>query len=175
MNNQEIISLIYKSLCSRNPNYLNSFKLCLTENKSQYDSITVIPSYSPYRGNVKNALFCRIKNTGKSHYIAFNNQYSALFDKFGVCYSGAKTETIYVRIDLDDFKNYINDENFVDILNRILLDSFCLKKFDCCSKYSECSDARRCVHEDAIYSTACTYRRHLENGKIFYGRNRNID
>ena len=175
MNNQEIANLIYESLCDLNPNYLNSFKLCLTENKGQYDSITIIPSYSPYRENTKSTLFCRVKNTGKSHYIAFNSQYSALFDKFGVRYSSAKSEVSYIRIDLDDFKKYINNADFADILNRIFLDSFCLKKFDCCSKYNECSDARHCVHEDAIYSTACTYRKHSENGKIFYGENRNMD
>lgn len=47
--------------------------------------------------------------------------------------------------------------------------------FSCCSKFNQCSDAKKCVHENKLYSTACTYRKNLENGRIFYGENRNID
>ena len=49
------------------------------------------------------------------------------------------------------------------------------KSFGCCSKFNQCSDAKECVHENKLYSTACAYRRNLENGRIFYGKNRNID
>lgn len=47
--------------------------------------------------------------------------------------------------------------------------------FGCCNKFIECSDAKKCVHENKLYSTACMYRMNLDNGKIFYGKNRNID
>lgn len=47
--------------------------------------------------------------------------------------------------------------------------------FGCCSKFEECSDAKKCVHENKLYSTACTYRTSLEANRIFYGKNRNID
>ncbi len=47
--------------------------------------------------------------------------------------------------------------------------------FSCCSEFIQCSDAKKCVHENKLYSTACTYRHNLENGRIFYGKNRNID
>ncbi len=40
--------------------------------------------------------------------------------------------------------------------------------FGCCSKYKECSDAARCLHENLLYSKACSYRKNLENGNIFY-------
>ncbi len=46
--------------------------------------------------------------------------------------------------------------------------------FGCCSKFVECSDARKCVHENRIYSMGCKYRMNLEAGKIFYGKNKNI-
>jgi len=41
-------------------------------------------------------------------------------------------------------------------------------QFSCCSKYRECSDARRCLRGD---SPSCEYRARLERGRIFYGRN----
>lgn len=47
--------------------------------------------------------------------------------------------------------------------------------FGCCSQYIACSDAKKCLHENKLYSTACQYRRNLENNKIFYGKNRNVD
>ena len=46
--------------------------------------------------------------------------------------------------------------------------------FGCCSQFQECSDAKKCIHPNRMYSTACSYRCNLEAGRIFYGRNRNV-
>lgn len=48
-------------------------------------------------------------------------------------------------------------------------------RFGCCSQFIKCSDAKKCVHANKLYSKACIYRGNLEQGKIFYGKNRNID
>ncbi|MBQ6528710.1 MAG: hypothetical protein IJI38_09305 [Clostridia bacterium] len=48
-------------------------------------------------------------------------------------------------------------------------------KFGCCGFFEKCSDAGRCIHENRLYATACLYRGNLEKGRIFYGKNRNID
>lgn len=48
-------------------------------------------------------------------------------------------------------------------------------RFGCCSRFIECSDRKKCVHENRLYSKACSYRENLEKGQIFYGKNRNID
>lgn len=42
--------------------------------------------------------------------------------------------------------------------------------FGCCSKFNACSDAKKCIHENRLYSMACSYRANLEAGKIYYGR-----
>jgi len=65
--------------------------------------------------------------------------------------------------------------------NQLLLDSFRQapptpapsnsNTFDCCSNYRACSDAKRCVISDRDYSSQCTYRKNLEAGRIFYGKN----
>lgn len=39
--------------------------------------------------------------------------------------------------------------------------------FGCCSKYKECSDAKKCLRKDDR-AEACLYRRNLEAGKVFY-------
>ncbi len=46
--------------------------------------------------------------------------------------------------------------------------------FGCCSEYMACSDAKKCVRKDAMFFGRCQYRQHLRNGRIFYGKNRNI-
>ena len=43
--------------------------------------------------------------------------------------------------------------------------------FGCCSRYSACSDARACLIPHLDYSRNCIYRRSLEQGHIFYGKN----
>ena len=49
------------------------------------------------------------------------------------------------------------------------------KSWDCCSKYMECSNAKRCVHPDPSLALECGYRKILASGKIYYGENRNVD
>lgn len=80
-----------------------------------------------------------------------------------------------------DFQRLIfktNDENIYGFIRQNIL--YCLanyessSSFGCCSKFIECSDAKRCVHENKIYSMGCKYRANLESGKIFYGKNKNI-
>lgn len=49
------------------------------------------------------------------------------------------------------------------------------KEFDCCSRFEQCSDAKRCIHPNSSLATSCGYRKILRTGKIFYGKNRNVD
>ncbi len=47
--------------------------------------------------------------------------------------------------------------------------------FGCCDKYEKCSDALKCIHVNRLYAKGCTYRKNLEQGRIFYGKNRNTE
>lgn len=62
-----------------------------------------------------------------------------------------------------------------ETLDRYILTNYNSHVFGCCSKYLECSDAKRCLHADELRYASCTYRKNLESGKIFYGKNRNVD
>ena len=66
---------------------------------------------------------------------------------------------------------------YADILAAVLQDAIdrLPKEWDCCSRYMECSDAKRCVHPDPAQALKCGYRKILASGKIYYGENRNID
>lgn len=43
--------------------------------------------------------------------------------------------------------------------------------FGCCSRYRECSDSGQCLIVDREYSAYCSYRKQLEGGRVFYGKN----
>lgn len=47
-------------------------------------------------------------------------------------------------------------------------------QFGCCHRYDECSNVRKCIHPNMLYSTACSYRANLESGRVFYGSNKNV-
>lgn len=49
------------------------------------------------------------------------------------------------------------------------------KEWDCCSRYMDCSDAKHCIHPDKSFALGCGYRKILNSGTIYYGKNRNID
>ena len=65
-----------------------------------------------------------------------------------------------------------NRENMVYCINNYVSKE---NKFACCSRYEACSDAKKCLLDNKLFSTACSYRENLEQGKILYGKNRNID
>ncbi|MBO4847482.1 MAG: 3'-5' exonuclease [Lachnospiraceae bacterium] len=40
--------------------------------------------------------------------------------------------------------------------------------FACCSRYQECSKAKKCIHPNLLYAKACQYLKNLEDGNVFY-------
>ena len=57
---------------------------------------------------------------------------------------------------------------------RAILDS-APKEISCCSRYEQCSDNKKCIHPDKNIALGCNYRKILHSGRIFYGKNRNVD
>jgi len=47
--------------------------------------------------------------------------------------------------------------------------------FGCCSRYNACSDEKKCIHPDIIFAKGCMYKKNLDAGRIFYGKNCNIE
>jgi hypothetical protein len=64
--------------------------------------------------------------------------------------------------------------NISKIFNKCYTDS-AVDIFGCCSRYLECSNKKLCVHPDKINARGCMYKANLDRGRIFYGKNRNID
>ena len=66
------------------------------------------------------------------------------------------------------FKNMVNDvydSNLRDVDAEMI---------GCCDMFIMCSDAMRCLKSDDPHYNGCLYRKNLEAGRIFYGKNKNI-
>lgn len=49
-----------------------------------------------------------------------------------------------------------------------------LETFGCCNSFVACSDALRCLYDNDPYYRGCMYRKNLEAGRVFYGKNKNV-
>lgn len=47
-------------------------------------------------------------------------------------------------------------------------------EFDCCSRFEECSNEKRCINPNTARAITCGYRKIMKRGRIYYGKNRNI-
>ena len=63
-------------------------------------------------------------------------------------------------------------ESLVKLYMNILM-SIEKKAFGCCHRYIKCSDAMQCLHPNKIEAEACQYKKNLDKGNVFYGKNKN--
>lgn len=84
-----------------------------------------------------------------------------------------KSDPKYIRLLIDEDHPVESYAELFTQLTRETIDRY-PKEWDCCSRFKECSDAKRCVHPDKAFSLGCGYRKILNSGKVFYGQNRNI-
>ena len=138
----KITEFLNALLCEEYGDRVISF-ISVNSEKSTYDSLYLKIKPTVYMTE-KNILLGRIDK--KSHFLLLKNR-----DK-------------RMEIDFLDKAAFIAAVD-VTIAND-LKDS--AASFGCCSKYKECSSAKKCLHTDFIYSKACQYRKNLENGNIFY-------
>ena len=59
-------------------------------------------------------------------------------------------------------------------VNKYVYDNYVAESFGCCSRFVECSDAMTCTHPDELHAKGCMYKTNLDNGRIFYGKNKNV-
>lgn len=109
----------------------------------------------------------------KKHYLRFRP-----YSKEGISEVGVTILDFSENMVKLDFSNVEESTSSFERLLVALLASYKAAhpkdQFGCCHQYVECSDAGKCLHPDQIYSLSCQYRKNLENGKIFYGKNRNV-
>lgn len=119
----------------------------------------------------QSSLIARLCFRGANSYISF----SSLYEQFLSQSRPHRDKQGFIRVYVESPSSRLSEYTslFSDILTAIL--EHIQKEFDCCSRYMECSDAKKCIHPDRDFSLTCGYKKIMRSGKIFYGKNRNID
>lgn len=114
----------------------------------------------------------RLKIRGKQHYISIPLALEDLVPD-GVPVRNNLADGKYRRILITDSHPLSSYKDFLVCVVSETVNRY-PKEWDCCSRYLECSDAKVCIHPDKAFALGCGYRRILNSGRIFYGKNRNI-
>lgn len=119
---------------------------------------------------VAGGILCYVVSTRQCSYIRIEKTH-ALEKAFPAAVQLAND---FIRLDIDlsfDLDAFVRT---VGPLCEDLFDASATTRFGCCHDFNQCSDARKCFKlEDPDYR-GCSYRKNLEAGRIFYGKNKTI-
>lgn len=121
---------------------------------------------------LKNFTVFRIHLRGKKHYFSIPSLLKDLVPESFPTEKGS--ESNYFRLLVNELHPF---EQYSDLFAKLTVETLNRypKDWDCCSRYVQCSDAKKCIHPDKEFALSCGYRKILNSGRIFYGENRNID
>ena len=118
-----------------------------------------------------NELFFKIRIRKKSRYFTIAEEFANILPE-GTAISRTKSDEGKIRIIIQSYEDVLM---YVETF-RTILSLLCRRHRDvgCCSRYELCSDAKKCIHPDPKFALTCWYQQNLRDGKIFYGKNKNI-
>ena len=93
-------------------------------------------------------------------------------DEVGLPYKKLQS-TQTVRFELSSVADIHKLESFIFTAFLRCEETANLTPFGCCDLFLSCSDAGQCLRMDDPVFWGCLYRRNLEKGRIFYGKNKN--
>ena len=94
-----------------------------------------------------------------------------------------KSGQVKLRIQQNDEKAITLTPSSPDLLEKIkglketkreIFRNLTVEEFGCCNDFERCSDALKCLHPENRFYNGCLYRKNLEAGKVFYGKNKNV-
>ena len=132
------------------------------EEQSNYSSVYFLDS---------NELFFKIRLRKKSRYFVISEEFEDTLPA-DAAVSRSKSDEGRIRVALQDYVDVLKYvDTFRTVLNRLCRRN---REIGCCGRYLECSDAKRCIHPNPKIALSCWYQQNLRDGKIFYGKNKNI-
>lgn len=78
----------------------------------------------------------------------------------------------FIRIEINKTDSLLGLSSIISCIYDELIPTSAFT-FGCCNYFNDCSDALECILEDKTFASGCMYKENLENGRIFYGKNRN--
>lgn len=139
--------------------------------KKEYSSCVYKASKANADDDIRGGIIYRVRMRGENCYLAVKRRYSPWIPSQ---VSTKETPDGYVKIFI---RSAEEAKVLSPLLAKILSETIeCTpKEFDCCSRFEECSSAKKCIHPDPEFSLNCSYKFKLKQGKIFFGANRNAD
>lgn len=86
-----------------------------------------------------------------------------------------KENELYIKIYIKDIEDINKIDYELKEIYKYLYSNEPVDTYGCCSRYIECSNALKCTNPDKKLARGCQYKSNLEAGKIFYGKNKNIN
>lgn len=142
-------------------------EICDKEQHSQF--IEVIQNKNYIAVKAKNLLAVKVDSKKSGIRIEYKSIYDEKFPDYKIEHINNGLSRIIVK----DFNDVLGLASIISVIAEaeIVIAS---ESFGCCGRYEACSDAKKCIHPDPIMAAACAYKKNLEQGRIFYGKNRNI-
>ncbi len=144
---------------------------------SSYDDIEKIYQQYIYEGETDDDAFTSGElKQGRSYFFygkkAFEfNPESAGKSKLTIIYSEKKKKTLTSASTTEELLSAYNE---LRDMKRQIFRNLPSEPFGCCNDFLQCSDAMKCLHTEDRFYNNCMYRKNLEAGRIFYGKNKNI-
>ena len=118
----------------------------------------------------KKTVVARIRFSDKESNIEIRSKYSAVLLNDQAKSTEGEDEWTKIPItSMDDI--LARKKELAEIFMMVLADMGG-ERYGCCSRYLQCSDEKKCVNPDQIMALACAYKKNLEAGVIFYGKNK---
>lgn len=152
-------------------------KKVMRKTENNLYNIVLSLSLNSYRNKLKvtEFLVMHIKSTKDLTTISFAAKFKPLLENFEIPFRELTDNSLEIL--WYHFWDLLidNTDHLGNFFNELLSGSTEYSPFDCCSRYMECSNKKSCIHPDYLYASgACNYKKQLENGRIFYGKNRNV-
>jgi hypothetical protein len=118
----------------------------------------------------KSILFAKIKVAKNSSYVEVKPEYEKSFPN----HKAERASDHWCRIPINGIDEALSLSEPLSVVYMKVLSGLGGETFGCCHRYVECSDALRCTNPDFMASLACMYKKNLDAGRVFYGKNKNI-
>jgi len=149
----------------------NTISSIYEENDKILDSINLQTNKTYETIKIENTASIRIFVNSKSKYISIKSRYADFMDE--TRYKAIKSDKHWIRYDIETESDL---EEISEILLKIYEDIRPSgRMFGCCSRFIECSDALQCTNPNRKHAKNCWYKIHLDTGRIFYGKNENVE
>lgn len=148
---------------------MDAVQKCISDIKQYGRFIEVVQNKTYIAVKAKNLLAVKIDPKKSGIRIEYRNIYNDKFPGYEI----TMLDNDYSRIVVSSFIDVLS---LAPVLAAIAEAEVVIASdtFGCCSRYEACSDAQKCIHPNAIFAAACAYKKNLEQGRIFYGKNRNV-